>query len=353
MKRLLEWWQATRLGRTMERYGQRGGAVLAGGVAYAALFSVFGALVAGFSVFGLVLGSNRELFDQVVASVAELLPGLLDTGNGGAIEPESLIDSNLFSWAGSVAFLAALFAGIGWVGSVRIAVRQMFDIPPDARNVAVQKLFDVVWLATLGGVLLMSAILSMGVGSLARPVLEAMQLNGPVLGWVLRLLAFALVVAVNFVALLIIYRWLAGLKLPLVRLRSGLLIGAVGMALLTNFSGQIVGSAGDANPVLATGALLVTLLVLFNFISRLMMYVACWIASFDPLPDKDEPEPADLVKDYVPDEPQGGELVPNYSVRAGDTTTAAAGFVLGAGAVVAARVVGGGLRSLVHLVRGR
>ena len=254
MKRLLEWWKASRLGRTLQRYGERGGAVLAGGVAYAALFSVFGALVAGFSVFGLILGNNEELFDQVVDSAAEILPGLLDTGDGGAIRPESLINSNLFSWTGIIAFLAALFAGIGWVGSLRIALRQMFDIPPDHRNAVVQKLFDVLWLASLGGVLLVSAVLSMGVGSLARPVLQALQLDGPVLGWTLRLLAFALVVAVNLVAMLIIYRWLAGLKLPMVRLRSGLLIGALGMTLLTNFSGQLVGSAGSANPVLATGA---------------------------------------------------------------------------------------------------
>ena len=354
MKRLLEWWQATRLGRTLQRYGERGGAVLAGGVAYAALFSVFGALVAGFSVFGLVLGNNRDLFDQVVASVSEMLPGLLDTGDGGAIDPQTLIDSNLFSWAGIIAFLAALFAGIGWVGSLRIALRQMFDIPPDKRNVVVQKLFDVLWLATLGLVLLVSALLSMGVGSLARPVLEALQLNGPVLGWVLRLLAFALVVAVNFVALLIIYRWMTGLKLPMVRLWSGLLVGAVGMALLTNFSGQIVGSAGDANPVLATGALLVTLLVLFNFISRLMMYVACWIATFDPVPEPVPEREIDLEKEYVDEKAaRGWKLEPTYSTRSADTTTAAAGFVLGAGAVVATRVVGGGLKSIAQLVRGR
>lgn len=352
MKRLLEWWKASRLGRTLQRYGERAGAVLAGGVAYAALFSVFGALVAGFSVFGLILGNDRELFDRVVASASEMLPGLLDTGDGGAIQPDALINSNLFSWAGIIAFLTALFAGIGWVGSLRIALRQMFDIPPDGRNAVVQKLFDVLWLASLGGVLLVSAVLSMGVGSLARPVLQALQLDGPVLGWALRLLAFAVVVAVNLVAMLIIYRWVAGLKLPLVRLRSGLLIGAIGMTLLTTFSGQLVGSAGSANPVLATGALLVALLVLFNFVSRLMMYVACWIATFDPLPEPDDPHPLDLHKDYAEDTAPR-DMVPTYSGRAGDTTTAAAGFVLGAGAVMATRVVGGGLRQLARLARGR
>ena len=58
MKALLARFKSSRLGRTLDRYNTRSGAVLAGGVAYAAVFSVFGALGAGFSIFGLLLGNN-------------------------------------------------------------------------------------------------------------------------------------------------------------------------------------------------------------------------------------------------------------------------------------------------------
>lgn len=381
MKKLMQRWQASRLGRTVTMYGQRGGAVLAGGVAYAALFSVFGALVAGFSVLGLFLSNNADLFDQVVKAVSEAMPGLLDTGNGGAVKPQSLVNSNLVSWTGIVAFAAALFAGLGWVDSLRTAVRQMFDIPPYGRNFVMTKLLDVVWLACLGGVLLVSAVLSMAVGSIARPVLDAIGLQGPVVSFLLQALALAIVVLVDALALTIIYRWLSGLRLPFLRLRSGVLIGAVAMALLTNFSGQLVGSAGSKNPLLATGALLVTLLVLFNFISRVMLYVACWIANFDPLPEPAEAtEPLDLSKgepglagpglvgqrlvaqrvagQMVAGQPAGGRAVPAYAaqlrpvpVRAGDRVSAAAGFTLGATVVLGFQTMLGGARALADLVR--
>ena len=151
MKALLARFKASRLGRTLDRYNTRSGAVLAGGVAYAALFSVFGALVAGFSIFGLLLGNNETLFNQVVKATAEALPGLLKIdGNDGAIDPQSLVNPNLFSVGGLVAFLTALFAGLGWVDALRASVRAMFDLPDDTRSVAIKKGLDVVWLAVSG-----------------------------------------------------------------------------------------------------------------------------------------------------------------------------------------------------------
>ncbi len=353
MKALLARFKASRLGRTLDRYNTRSGAVLAGGVAYAALFSVFGALVAGFSIFGLLLGNNETLFNQVVKATAEALPGLLKIdGNDGAIDPQSLVNPNLFSVAGLVAFLTALFAGLGWVDALRASVRAMFDLPDDTRSVAIKKGLDVVWLASLGLTLLASAIVSLGLGSVAGLVLDALGLQGTVSRVLLRVLGFAVVVAVDMVVLLIVYRWLAELKLPLVRLRGALLFGGVGLALLTQFSGLLVGSAGSRNPLLATGALLVTLLVLFNFISRLMLYLAAWIATFDAPWDLEHgpAEPIDLTKAEVE---AAVQLEPTYSQKAEDRTTAAAGFVLGASAVLGVRALTQGARTMVDLVRGR
>ena len=57
-------------------YGDHRGNLLAGGIAYAAFFSVFAAVVAGFSVFGLLL-ANSPLFDDTMDAVNDRLPGLL------------------------------------------------------------------------------------------------------------------------------------------------------------------------------------------------------------------------------------------------------------------------------------
>ena len=60
-KALFAWWQHTRPTRANARFGARGGGVLTGGIAYAALFSVFAALTIGYTIFMAVLGDNDEL----------------------------------------------------------------------------------------------------------------------------------------------------------------------------------------------------------------------------------------------------------------------------------------------------
>ncbi len=140
MKELLERWKESRLGRTLEHYNKRRGATLAGGIAYAGLFSLFGALVAGFSVFGLFLGADARLFNEVAAAVDAQLPGLLDVGpDGGPIDPAALVDRDIVSVTGAIAFAVTLFAGLGWVDALREGLRAVLGLDPDDRNVAVKK----------------------------------------------------------------------------------------------------------------------------------------------------------------------------------------------------------------------
>src|SRR6478735_9559602 len=90
-KALLEWWKHTRPARANARFGARSGGVLTGGIAYAALFSVFAALTIGYTIFMAVLGNNDELRQKVLNALDDYLPGLLDMhGTGNGIDPESL-----------------------------------------------------------------------------------------------------------------------------------------------------------------------------------------------------------------------------------------------------------------------
>src|SRR4051794_30466215 len=68
-KALLEWWKHSRAGRALARFGARGGGLLTGGIAYAALFSVFAGLTIGYTVFMAVLGGNEELRDKILDSL--------------------------------------------------------------------------------------------------------------------------------------------------------------------------------------------------------------------------------------------------------------------------------------------
>lgn len=351
MKTLLARYQASHLGRMVTRYGERGGALLAGGTAYAALFSVFGALAAGFAVAGLLLGNHEALLDELVKATAEALPGLLTVdGQKGAIDPEQLLKSpSLFSVAGIVGFVVALVAGLGWVDALRIAIRTLFDLAPDARNIVLTKLTDVLWLACLGGLLVASAVLSMGLTAVGGTVLDWLGLDGALSRALLRVGTVVIVVLVNAVTLIVTFRWLAGLHLPLVRLARPVLVGGIALTILTQFSGVFVGSAGTRNPLLATGAVLVTLLVLFNLISRVMLYVAAWLATEDaPLPVHGPQPELDLAKHPTPQEQLVLVAPSTY-----DRTLLSAGAVLGAAAVLGVRVVVGALGSFGALVGRR
>jgi membrane protein len=351
--------------RTWQLYGSRRGPVLAGGIAYAGLFSVFGAVVAGFSVFGLVLGANGPLFDAVVSAVDDTLPGLLDVPAGdGVIEPASLVDPNLVSWTGAIAFLTAVFAGLGWLDALREGVRAMFAMPPVEQNVVRAKLVDVLVLATLGLAVLTSAVLSIGTGSAASWLLQQVGMEGGPVGTVaLRLVAFAVVATADALILLVVFRLLAGLHLPWIRMRGAAIGGGVALAAITHLSGLLIGSAGSRNALLATGAVLVGLLIVLNLVSRVILVAACWMVVYDD-PDAvlehGPPEPVDLVKSdaYLrAADPRkrtfGPGPEPTVSQRAADRTSVAAGVVLGATAVVVARVLGRATTSAFGLLRRR
>ena len=349
--------------RTWQLYGQRRGPVLAGGIAYAGLFSVFGAVVAGFAVFGLVLGSNGPLFDAVVTAVDDTLPGLLDVPAGdGVIEPASLVDPDLVSWTGAIAFVTAVFAGLGWLDALREGVRAMFAMPPIQQNVVRAKLADVLVLATLGLTLFASAVLSIGTGSAASWLLQQVGLEGGPVGSVaLRVLAVVVVAAVDTLVLVVVFRLLAGLPLPWVRMRGAAIGGGVALAAITQLSGVLIGSAGSRNALLATGAVLVGLLVVLNLVSRVMLVSACWMVVYDDpdaVREHSVPEPVDLVKSddhlHTADPRKrtfGPGPQPVVSQRAADRTSVAAGVVLGVGAVVVARVLRGAASSAVSLLR--
>ena len=88
METLVEWWKDSRPGRATYRYLYSRGALLCGGIAYSALFSLFAALTIGYTVFMQVLGGSQELMDAVFGEINELVPGLIAVdGEKGVIDP--------------------------------------------------------------------------------------------------------------------------------------------------------------------------------------------------------------------------------------------------------------------------
>ena len=82
VKALVAAGRRTRVGRALIRYGTARGALMAGGIAYTGMFSIFAALVIGMSIMMAMIGNRPAFRAAVVSSVDSLLPGVLDTGDG-------------------------------------------------------------------------------------------------------------------------------------------------------------------------------------------------------------------------------------------------------------------------------
>lgn len=267
--------------RVFQHYSSRRGPLLASGLAYQALFSIFAAIWVAFSVVGLVLAGDRELTNTLVDSLSGAVPGLIDTGDGsGAIDPDDLLQSSTFSWTGIVALLATLLTALGFVGSSRSAIRSMYGLPDATGNPVVMKLTDLGWLIALGVLLVVSTVLSVvgtGATSFVLGVIGVPS-DAPLALVLGRVVSLVVTAAVNAVAIGLLLKAVAHATYSVRQLRAGAIIGGVGVTVLTVlFQLGILGGA-SSNPLLASFVVVLGLLVFFNFLCQVLLIAAAWVA---------------------------------------------------------------------------
>jgi len=352
-------YQASHLGRALRHYGQERGQILAGGLAYVALFSLSAILVLLFAVFGRVLASNRTLLDSVVDTINGYVPGLL--GGDGGIDPQALLDTNALSTAGVISVVVALLAGTGWMGALREGVRAMFGVPPDQHGIVAQRLRDLLALVTLGAAVITSAVLSITVNAAAPWLLSLVGLDE---SWltraVVRLIGIGIVFVADAAIFVVLLKVLGRLDIPWGHLRSAALLGAAMFGVLKIAAGTGLGFlTGTSNPLLATAGVIAGLLVWLNIVFRVVLTTAAWAAT-DPVVaahlTATEGEPvlgpavgpaaeATLARAWAP------HRQPSYGERTADRVQVAAGVVLGAVSLAVVHLVAGGVRSGVGAVR--
>jgi len=287
LKRALQWYQRSRLARTLKRYSTGDGSVLAGGIAYAALFSVFAGLAIGWTIFMAVLGGNETLRAAVLDEIDNFAPGIVDTGDGGgAITPEQLISYSGFSIAGLVAVVVLAFSATRFVNATRMSVRAMFDLERVEENFITGKLKDVAGLATFGLAVLGSAAASVVVGVATGWLLGLFGVEDTDAGRLLiKALGFAVVLVVDAVTLVIVVRVVAAAE-PMRRdLWIGAFAGAFAIGVLKVLGTSVVG--GSSDPLMASFAVIITLLLWVNIMARIMLYTAAWMAN-PPLPGEQD-----------------------------------------------------------------
>ena len=276
--RITEWVTALKPVRVFTHYAESRGPILASGLAFQAIFAVFGGLWVGFSIAGIVIQNNIGLRTSLIEVLAQTVPGLIKTDSAdGIVDPESLLAAGSFEFSAVIALVVLFFAALNWLAAARDAVRLIVELPPDRTNFLLLKAKDLGLAVGFGALLLLSAGLSV-VGTLAlEAVLQWAGIRDSTLSTVLgRTVTLSVMFLLDAFVLGMLYRVLAGVKIPLHHLWRGALLGALALGGLKVLGSSLLGGASN-NPLLASFAVLLGLLIWFNFACQAILLGASWI----------------------------------------------------------------------------
>jgi membrane protein len=275
---IVTWITNTRAVRVVIHYTDVRGPILAAGLAFQAIFATFAAIWIVFSIAGIILAGDVGLRDALIQSIAHAVPGLIDTGNGGAIDPEKLLSAGAFNFSAVVAVVGLLFTALGWLDSSRLAVRSLFGLPKPRTSIVVLKLRDIAAGVVLGIALLISLGLSVAATQATLWLLSLVGLDDSLTATLAGRGATLLVLLiVNGAMLAALYRLLAGIRIPWKMLRNGVIIAAIGVSALQVLGGALIGGA-TRNPLIASFAVIAGLLIWFNLSCQVILLGASWIS---------------------------------------------------------------------------
>jgi membrane protein len=261
--------------RMNELYTKVEGNQLAGAVTYFGFLSFFPILAIAFSVVGFVSQAYPQANDWLVTAIEQLFPGIVSsTGEPGTISLQDIESAKVA--AGIIGFAVLLYSGLGWLSSLRAALQDAFEMPRSQKpNFLLGKATDLITLAVIGVVMILSVGISGAVSGLADTILSWVQLDdtsiGPVLLWTI---GVALGLTASTLLFWVIFRLLANPDLPSRPLWQGALFGAIAFELLQIIVVSVIGGVGGT--AFAPLAISITLVVWINYCSRLVLYGATW-----------------------------------------------------------------------------
>ena len=266
--------------RVFDRYARSRGPLLSAGLSYQAIFAVFGGIWVVFAIAGAVIASRptlqRALFDLIETSI----PGLIDDGSGtGAIDVENLFSAGIFGWTGVIAAGVLLFTALGWLASGRDAVRAMFALPAAGTNPVLLKLKDLGLAVAFGLAILVSAVLTVLATSFLGSVFVWLGVDqrSDAAALAIRAAVLLIVLGLDTLVLGTFYRVVSGIDIPFRLLAQGTLLAAVALGVLKVLGTSLLGGA-TSNPLLASFAVIIGLLLWFNLVCQVILVGAAWIA---------------------------------------------------------------------------
>ena len=276
---ILNWWKGTRPARALTRYSQANGALLCGGIAYSAIFSLFAGLTIGYTAFMTVLGSNAELRDSLLKSIDSAFPGLIKLDDSsGLIDPDQLVMHTSLNVASIIAVVVLLFSAISCMGAIRSSVRVMFALPPGGGNAFLAKARDLAGFVGVGLTILISAAVGIVLSSATGWLLNLLGIEGTS-RLLLPVVAFVASFVIDMGAFALVVVLLSGVRPPRRDLWSGAALAAVAFAAIRFLGTSVVARGAEANPIVLSFTVIVTLLIWINLSARILLTAAAFTAN--------------------------------------------------------------------------
>ncbi|MCP1430574.1 membrane protein [Microbacterium foliorum] len=269
--------------RVWRHFLQHNGFLLAAGVSYQALFAIFAAIYLAFAVTGLWLGGSSEAVDGVIALVNGYVPNLI-RDEGGVFTPAQVQEiaantTGVLSVTGLIALGTVIWTAIGWVTFSRRATRDIFGLPPDLRSYVLLKARDLLAALLFGIALIAGSVLSSASAAALTWILGLVGWDSGSTGWEISIrigtILFSFILLSSALAAMV--RFLTGTSLDWVVIWPGALLGGGAMTVLQFGVGFLL-SYTPSNPLLATFAIFVGLLLWFRINGVVMLVASSWIA---------------------------------------------------------------------------
>lgn len=257
------------------------GFLLSAGMSYYVLFSLFAVIYVSFAAVGLWLGASDRAIDGLIQLANSYVPGLI--GKPGLFsrdDVESIAQNSagLLSITGAVAVGFAAWTAISAITFTRRAIRDIFGLPFDTRSYWLLKLRDMFAGLMFGLALLLGATLSV-LSVWALEWLFDLFAWGD--SWVLSGAARALWMTSAFIvdagALAALVRFLVGANLRWRFIWPASLLGGGAMVVLQLAAGLLV-TRVPSNPLLASFAVIIGLLLWCRLLASVVLVAASWIA---------------------------------------------------------------------------
>ncbi|MCZ4552783.1 inner membrane protein YhjD [Gordonia rubripertincta] len=268
-----------------QRYQGSKGDYFAAGTTYFSIFALFPLLMIGFAVAGFVFVNNPDLLDRAKEKIAESVDGSM--GDQLTDLMNQAIDSR--TTIGVIGLVVALYAGLGWMANLRMALTVQWGDEPESDGVVKTKLADLAALLGLFAAMVVTFALSaLSSSGLTAKILEWLQLD-ELPGVFIAIRAVSIVLSIF--ASWLLFTWVIA-KLPRIALplrnaaKAGLLTAVVFeiFKFVASFYLQsvITGPAGATfGPILG--------IMVFAFITtRIILFATAWAAT-DPRNRKYEP----------------------------------------------------------------